>query len=86
VTPADPVPEILAALRAVAPEVDADRIDRGRPLVDQLDIDSMDYLNFLIALGARYAIDIPAADAAGLRTIDDVARYLAARTAAGSTP
>jgi acyl carrier protein len=74
----DPAGEILAALRKIAPEMDPTRIDRARPLADQLDIDSMDYLNFLIALSARYGIDIPESRMAHLRSVDQIVDYLAA--------
>jgi acyl carrier protein len=70
---------VLAALRAIAPEIDPATLDPGRPLADQTDLDSMDRLELLTALSERYAIDIPATDGASLRSLDDIARYLAAR-------
>ena len=75
--PSDPAGEVLAALHKIAPEMDPARIDRARPLADQLDIDSMDYLNFLIALGARYGIDIPDSKTAHLRSVDQIVEFLA---------
>lgn len=76
--PSDSAGEVLAALHKIAPEMDPSRIDRARPLAEQLDIDSMDYLNFLIALSARYGIDIPESEVARLRTVDEIVAYLAA--------
>jgi len=38
------------------------------------DLDSIDYQNFLAALGTDRAIAIPQADVAGLRSIDDLVR------------
>lgn len=75
--PTNPADEVLAALRKIAPEMDPARIDRARPLADQLDIDSMDYLNFLIALSGRYGIDIPESEMAHLRSVDQIVAYLA---------
>jgi acyl carrier protein len=69
--------DILAALHAVAPEVDPATVDRRTPLTDQLDLDSMDYVRFLSALSARHHVDIPDADVPRLRTIDEIAAYLA---------
>jgi acyl carrier protein len=71
--------EVLAALHRIAPEIEPALVDRAVALADQLDIDSMDFLQLLIALGARFGIDIPEADAPRLRTVDDIVAYLAAR-------
>jgi acyl carrier protein len=71
--------EVLAALRRIAPEIDPALVDRGVALTDQLDIDSMDFLELLTALGARFGIDIPEADAPRLRTVDDLVAYLTDR-------
>jgi acyl carrier protein len=71
--------ELLEILHHVAPDVDPANVDRGRPMAEQLDLDSIDYQNFLAAVAARYAIDIPEHDVARLRTIDDLAGYLQAQ-------
>jgi acyl carrier protein len=68
--------EVLAALHRIAPEIEPALVDRAVALADQLDID---FLQLLIALGARFGIDIPEADAPRLRTVDDIVAYLAAR-------
>ncbi len=71
---------IVESLRRVAPEVDPGSLDAGAPLRDQVDLDSMDYLNFLIALHERFRIEIPEADYERLRSLDDIVAYVAART------
>lgn len=68
--------QILATLHKIAPDVDPATVDRARPLVEQLDLDSIDYQNFLAALSTEHAVEIPEADVAGLRSIDDLVRYL----------
>jgi acyl carrier protein len=70
---------ILATLHRIAPDVDPAAVDRARPLVEQLDLDSIDYQNFLAALATEHAVDIPERDVAGLRSIEDLVSYLAAR-------
>lgn len=70
---------ILAVLRTIAPEIDPARVDRGAPLVDQLDLDSMDVQRFLAALGDRYQVDFPDADLPALQSVDDLAAYVTAR-------
>jgi acyl carrier protein len=69
--------EILAIIHSIAPDVDPATVDRAVPLPDQLDLDSMDYQNILAAIATRYAIEIPEADVAALRSVDDLARYVA---------
>lgn len=72
---------VMAELTSIAPEVDPAALERARPLREQVDLDSMDWLNFLIALHERFKVDIPESDYARLRTLDDLAAYLAARIA-----
>lgn len=72
---------VLAELESIAPEVQAQHLKTGSPLREQVDLDSMDWLNFLIALHRRLKVDIPEADYASLRSLDNVVDYLAARAA-----
>jgi acyl carrier protein len=66
---------ILDALAGIAPEIDAAALVPAMPLRDQVDLDSADWLNFLVALHAKLGIDIPDADAAKLTTLDKLADY-----------
>lgn len=67
---------VVAELLAVAPEVDeADLVDADL-LRDQVDLDSMDWLNFLVRLHQRFEVDIPESQYASLRTIDDLTSYI----------
>jgi acyl carrier protein len=66
---------ILDALAGIAPEIDAAALAPATPLRDQVDLDSADWLNFLVALHAKLGIDIPDADAAKLTTLDKLADY-----------
>jgi acyl carrier protein len=72
--------EVLALLRTIAPELEPAELQRSRPLRSQVDLDSMDWLNFLLALNQRFGVQIPESDYARLVTLDDVLDYLAART------
>ncbi len=69
----------LAALTTIAPEVEVNSLDASTPLRDQVDLDSMDWLNFLIALHDRLQVDIPETDYAKLVTLNDLTRYLLLR-------
>ena len=67
----------LETLLAIAPEVEADELRGDKPLRNQVDLDSMDWLNFLLGLHEKLKVEIPEADYATLVTLDDVMGYLA---------
>ena len=70
---------VVSLLQRVAPEVEPAAIDGTAPLREQVDLDSMDFLNFLISLHERFKVDIPEADYEKLRTLRDIVAYLGAR-------
>lgn len=70
---------VIATLRSIAPEVEGDALADQRPLRSQVDLDSMDWLNFLIALHRRLQVEIPEADYGRLVTLADLLAYLQAR-------
>lgn len=70
---------VLDILRSIAPEVEPAAIDPDRPLRHQVDLDSMDWLNFLVALHERLGVTIAEADYAQLLTLGNVLDYLLAR-------
>jgi len=71
---------VREALSNIAPEVDLDAIDPAKDLRDQIDIDSVDFLNFVIALHKALGVEIPDADVAKLVTLDGCVAYLTGRT------
>jgi len=72
---------VLRALWNVAPEADPATLRLDVDLRDQLDIDSMDLLNFVIGIHEQVHVDIPEADYARLQTLDEVVDYLVEKTA-----
>ena len=70
---------VFETLRHVAPEISPDELAPGRPLRDQVDLDSMDWLNFLVGLHERLGVEIPESDYRKLATLDDVVAYLRTR-------
>jgi acyl carrier protein len=68
---------VLAELTAIAPEIDEDDLSDDELLRDQVDLDSMDWLNFLVRLHKRFEVDIPESRYASLRTISDLTTYIA---------
>ena len=76
-------PLIFEELRKIAPELEEGDVAPEKLLRDQVDLDSMDWLNFLIAVHQRFKVEIAEADYATLATLDQIAAYVAARAPAG---
>ena len=73
---------IFAALRNVAPEVDPSTIPPEANLREALDIDSFDFLNFLIGVHERLGVEIPERDYGQLTSLSRLVRYLSSRLSA----
>jgi acyl carrier protein len=75
--------DIRAALREelgnIAPEIDMKLLDPSADLRDALDIDSMDFLNFVAAIHHRLGINIPEIDYPKLTSLDRAVSYLASK-------
>jgi len=70
---------ILSVLGEIAPEADLGRVRGDVPLREQLDLDSMDLLNFVVGLHAALDVDIPERDYGRLTTLDACVAYLEER-------
>lgn len=69
----------LSVLKSIAPEIEEGELRDDRPLRNQVDLDSMDWLNFLLGLHRELKVEIPEADYAHLVTLNDVTAYLRQR-------
>ncbi|HAL40690.1 MAG TPA: phosphopantetheine-binding protein [Polaromonas sp.] len=67
---------VVSTLKSIAPEVEENDLVADQPLRNQVDLDSMDWLNFLIGLHHKLKVDIPESDYARLRTLNDLLEYL----------
>ena len=72
---------VIDALSSVAPEGDYDRLRPDRGLREQLDIDSMDYLNALITIDDRTGVEVPESDYGDVDTLAKLVAYIAKRAA-----
>jgi len=70
---------ILREVGNIAPETELEQIDPSSNLREQVDLDSMDMLNLLIAIHQATGVDIPEADYAKMASIDDAIAYLRTR-------
>jgi acyl carrier protein len=66
---------ICDVLGGIAPEADLSAVAGDEDLREALDLDSMDFLNFVVAMHERTDIDIPETDYPRLRTLDGVIAY-----------
>ncbi|MGZ5036452.1 MAG: acyl carrier protein [Usitatibacter sp.] len=71
--------EVIAIIKSVAPEVEEGELRADRPLREQVDLDSMDWLKVIIGVHEKLHVDIPEADYGKLRTLDDWALYVRSR-------
>jgi acyl carrier protein len=72
-------------LNNIAPEVDMASIDPAADLRDVMDIDSMDFLNFVTAIHQRLGLNIPEIDYPKLGTFDGAVAYIQAKLGSSKT-
>jgi acyl carrier protein len=68
---------VLEGLARIAPEIDPTTLRGDVSLREQADLDSMDFLNFVIGLSESLGVDVPEADYPKLATLDGCVAYLA---------
>ncbi len=70
---------ILERLRQIAPEADLDAIQPDLRFRDQFEFDSVDFLNFALALQEHFGLIIPEEDFPSLATLNGCLSYLASK-------
>jgi acyl carrier protein len=79
VTRAEVKQAVFEALMAVAPEARPSEIDPSASLREELDIDSMDFMTFIVKLDDGLGVDVPESEYGRLSTLDSCVEYLAER-------
>jgi acyl carrier protein len=67
---------ILDILSNIAPDDDLSGIEDAKPFREQLELDSMDFLDIVMELRKRYRIQIPEEDYGHLASMDSTVAYL----------
>ncbi|HEY7865840.1 MAG TPA: acyl carrier protein [Psychromonas sp.] len=67
---------ILEELSNIAPEIEADQVPGDQDMREALELDSMDFLNLVIAVSKRTQVAIPEADYAKVLTLNAMISYL----------
>jgi acyl carrier protein len=70
---------ISEVLHRIAPEVDISQIDPDGEMQDEMDLDSMDFLNLMVGLHERTGIEIPERDYPKVASLNGCVAYLAER-------
>ncbi len=70
---------VVGQLRQIAPEIDLSQIDFAIDLREQVDFDSMDILNLVVAIHEVTGVDIPEADYPQMVSLDGCITYLRSR-------
>ncbi len=75
-TAADIRAEIIDILADIVPDEDTSQLDDQKPLREQIELDSMDFLDIVMELRKRYRIQIPEDDYVQLATLNSTVKYL----------
>ena len=74
--PADIRKVILQILERIAPDEDLSNLDDSKPFREQMELDSMDFLDIVMELRKLYRVQIPEADYPNLISMDSTVNYL----------
>jgi acyl carrier protein len=75
-TPADIREEILDILSIIAPDEELSGLEDDKPFREQLELDSMDFLDIVMELRKRHRIQIPEEDYGQLASMASTVSYL----------
>lgn len=67
---------IIGILERIAPDEDLSSLDDSRPFREQMELDSMDFLDIVMELRKQYRVQIPESDYEHLATMDSTVSYL----------
>ena len=67
---------VIEIIADIAPDEDLSDVRPDVRLRDQLELDSMDFLDIVMELRKRYQIEVPEADYIQLASLDSCAEYL----------
>ncbi|MBM80744.1 MAG: acyl carrier protein [Planctomycetaceae bacterium] len=67
---------VLDILTNIAPDEDLSDLDDGQPFRDQMELDSMDFLDIVMELRRQYRVQIPEEDYENLITMSSTVTYL----------
>jgi acyl carrier protein len=72
---------VLDIIADIAPDESVDSIDDTKSLREQLDLDSMDFLDIVMELRKRHKVEVPQEDYPKLATLESCVTYLSPKFA-----
>jgi len=72
---------VLEILADIAPDEDLSSLDDAVPFRDQLELDSMDFLDIVMELRKRYRVQVPEEDYTELNSMASTVAYLTPKMA-----
>jgi acyl carrier protein len=75
-TPSEIREEVIDILSDIAPDQDLSQLDDARTFREQLELDSMDFLDIVMELRKRHRIQIPEDDYLNLASMNSTVKYL----------
>ncbi len=72
---------VLDILADIAPDEDLSNLDDNVPFRDQLELDSMDFLDIVMELRKRYRVQVPEEDYPKLNSMASTVEYLTPKMA-----
>ena len=67
---------IVEIIEDIVPDEDCSKLNPAEALRDQLELDSMDFLDIVMELRKKYGVEVPEADYPKLATLDSCIEYL----------
>jgi len=71
--------KVLKLIHPIAPEVETQSLNGDDNLREELDIDSVDWLNLIVSIDEEFGIDIPESDYDQLTSLDSIVHYISER-------
>jgi acyl carrier protein len=68
--------EVLDILESIAPDEDLSQLDDSKSFREQMELDSMDFLDIVMELRKRHRIQIPEDEYMNLASMDSTVAYL----------
>ena len=72
---------VLDIISDIAPDEDVSVLDDTKSLREQLDLDSMDFLDIVMELRKRHKVEVPQEDYSKLATLESCVSYLSPKFA-----
>ena len=70
---------VIEIIAQIIPDEDLSKLKGDIPIREQVELDSMDFLDIIMELRKRYGIEVPESDYVQLATLDGSAAYLEPR-------